>query len=47
MTNEIIVKETKITVLSINEQDYIGITDRLKNKARIFYYRVVAQLQYL
>ena len=37
MTNEIIVKDTKISVLQINEQDYICITDMLKAKDGDFF----------
>lgn len=37
MANEIIVKDTKINVLQINEQDYICITDMLKAKDGDFF----------
>lgn len=37
MANEIIVKDTKINVIQINEQDYICITDMLKAKDGDFF----------
>ena len=37
MANEIIVKDTKINVIQISEQDYICITDMLKAKDGDFF----------
>lgn len=37
MANEIIVKDTKINVIQIKEQDYICITDMLKAKDGDFF----------
>ena len=34
MANEIFVKDTKIHVIQVNDQDYICITDMLKAKKR-------------
>lgn len=37
MANEIYVKDTKINVIQVNEQDYICITDMLKAKDGDFF----------
>jgi len=47
MTKKINVKNTEITIISVNDEDYISLTDMLKAKDGDFLYQIGLEIEIL